>query len=71
MSFLRFRDFTGSLLIKNLPANVGDGGFDPWVRMIPWRRKWQPIPVFLLGESHEPGSLVGYSPGGHKESDTT
>ena len=30
----------------------------------PWRRKWQPIPVFLPGESHEGRSLVGYSPQG-------
>jgi len=27
-------------------------GFDPWVRKIPWRKKWQPIPVFMPGESH-------------------
>ena len=37
----------------------------------PWRRKWQPTPVFLPGESHGQRSLVGYSPWGHKESDTT
>ena len=36
-------------------------GFDSWVRKIPWRRKWQPIPVFLLGESHGQRSLAGYS----------
>ena len=36
-----------------------------------WRRKWQPTPVFLPGESHGRRSLVGYSPRGHKESDTT
>ena len=71
MSILRFGDFTGGSLIKNLPASVGDGGFDPWVRAIPWRRKWQPTPVFLPRESHEPGSLAGYSPWSHKESDTT
>ena len=35
-----------------------------------WRRKWQPTPVFLPGESHGQKSLVGYSPWGHKESDT-
>ena len=46
-------------------------GFDPWVGKIPWRRKWQPTPVFLPGESHGQISLVGYSPLGHKESDTT
>ena len=40
-------------------------GFDPWVRKIPWRRKWQPTPVFLPGKSHGQRSLVGYrgSPG--------
>ena len=41
-------------------------GFDPWVRKIPWRRKWQPTPVFLPGESHRQRSLVGYSPWGHR-----
>jgi len=40
--------------------------FDPWVRKIPWRRKWQPTPVFLPGESHGQRSLVGYNPSGHK-----
>ena len=46
-------------------------GFKPWVRKIPWRRPWQPTPVSLPGESHGQRSLVGYSPRGHKESDTT
>ena len=41
-------------------------GFNPWVRKIPWRRKWQPTPVFLLGKSHGQRSLVGYSPWGQK-----
>ena len=45
--------------------------FDPWVRKIPWRREWQSSPVFLPGESHGQRSLAGYSPWGHKESDTT
>ena len=45
-------------------------GFDPWVGMIRWRRKWQPTPVLLPGESHGRRSLVGYSPKSHKESDT-
>ena len=44
--------------------------FDPWVRKIPWSRKWQPAPVFLPGESHRQRKLVGYSPWGCKESDT-
>ena len=42
-----------------------------WVGKIPWRRKWQPIPVFLPGESHGWSSLIGYSPWGCKESDMT
>ena len=37
--------------------------FDPWVGKIPWRRKWQPIPVFLPGKSHAQRSLADYSPG--------
>ena len=40
--------------------------FDSCVRKIPWRRKWQPTPVFLCGKSHGQRSLVGYSPWGHK-----
>ena len=36
-----------------------------------WRKKWQPTPVFLPGESQGRGSLVGYSPWGCKESNTT
>ena len=46
-------------------------GFNPWVRKISWRRKWQPTPVFFPGKSHRQRSLVGYSPWGHKELDTT
>ena len=45
-------------------------GFNPWVRKIPWRRVWQPTPVFLPGESHRQRSLASYSPWGCKESDT-
>ena len=46
-------------------------GSDPWVRKIPWRRAWQPTPVFLPGESHGRRSLADYSPWGRKESDMT
>ena len=46
-------------------------GFDPWVWKIPWRRKWQPILVFLLGKFHRQRRLAGYSPWGHRESDVT
>jgi len=45
--------------------------FDPWVGKIPWKRAWQPTPVFLTGESHGQRSLEGYSPKGGKEADTT
>ena len=45
--------------------------FYPLVGKIPWRRKWQPTPVFMPGKSHVQGSLTGYSPWGRKESDTT
>ena len=61
-------------MLKNLPAmqetqevcirSLGVG-------KIPWRRAWQPTPVFLPGESLGWRSLVGYSPRGLKESDTT
>ena len=46
-------------------------GFNPWVRKIPWGRKWLPTPVFLPGESHGQRSLVDYSLWGCKESDMT
>ena len=45
--------------------------FDPWVRKIPWRRKWQPPALLLSGESHGQSSLVGYSSRGRKESNMT
>ena len=46
-------------------------GFDLWVGKIPWSRKWQPTPVFLLRKSHGQRSLASYSPWGCKGSDTT
>ena len=45
-------------------------GFDSWLGNA-WRKKWQPTPVFLPGKSHRRRSLVGYSPRGRKELDTT
>ena len=45
--------------------------FHPWVGKIPWRRTWQPTPVFLPRKSSGQRSLVGYSPWGGKESDAT
>ena len=53
-------------MVKNLLATQ-----ETLVRKIPWRRAWQPTPVFLPGESNGQRSLVGYSLWGHKESDTT
>ena len=51
--------FPGGLVGKESACNVGDLGFDPWVGKIPWKRKWQPTPIFLPGEFHEqePGGL--------------
>ena len=46
-------------------------GFHPCVAKIPWSRKWQATPVFLPGKSPGQRNVAGYSPGGHKESDTT
>ena len=64
-----------ALVVKNPPANAGDRRkrqeFDRWAGKIPWRRAWQPTPVFLPGESHGQRSLVGYSPWGHKELNST
>jgi len=41
--------------------------FDPWVRKIPWSRKWPLTPIVLPVKSHRQRSLMGYSPWGHKE----
>ena len=49
----------------------GRPGFNPWFGKISWRRKWQSTPVLLWRKSHGQRSLVGYSPWGRKESDTT
>ena len=59
--------------VKNLPAmqETQRHGFHAWVRELPWRKQWQPTPVFLLGEVHGPRSLASYSPRGHRKSDTT
>ena len=51
---------------KESSCNVGDPRFEPWIRNIPWRRKWQPTLVFLPRKSHGQRSLVGYSLCVHK-----
>ena len=58
----------GAFLVAQL---VKRHGFDPWVDKIPWRRVWQPSPLFLPEESYGQRSLVGYSPWGRTELDTT
>ena len=62
------------LVVKSLPAKAGDlrdvVSF-PELGRFPWRRARQPTPVFLPGELHGQRSLVGYSPWGRKELDTT
>ena len=63
---LWLRGFPGGSEVKASACNAGD-----WVGKIPRRRKWQPTPVFLLGESQGRRTLVGYSPWGHNESDMT
>ena len=63
--------FPSGTSVKTPPAHAGDKtcGFDPWVGKVPWRRAWQPTPVFLPEESHGPGSLADYGSWGHKELD--
>ena len=60
-------------MVKNVPANTGateDAGSALELGRFPWRRKWQPTPVFLPGKFHGQRSLACYSPWGRKESDT-
>ena len=56
----------GGLDGKPSVYQCGRPGFDPWVREIPWRRKWQLTPVFLPEKSLGQRNLAGYSPKGHK-----
>ena len=65
------RGFPGGSVVKNLPANAGEEQPNPRVGKIPWRRRWQPTPVFLPGKVHGQRNLAGYSPRGHKGSNTT
>ena len=54
------------LSIKESTCQCRRYRLNPWVRKIPWRRKWQHTPVFLTGKSHGWGSLTGYTPWGRK-----
>ena len=62
--------FPGGSAVKNLPAMQKLQETNPWVWKVPWRRAWQPTPVFLPGESHGQRSMEGYRSWGHKELDT-
>ena len=66
--------FNGFVIIREeerLCLQCRRSRFDPWVGKIPWRRGEPPTPVFLPGESQGQRRLVGYSPLGCTESDTT
>ena len=67
------RGFPGGSAVKSLPANAGGAGLIPTlgIRKILWRKKWQLLPVFLLGKSHGQRTLAGYSPWGREKSDMT
>ena len=73
--FPSIRVFSESALHIRWPKywsfSFSNSSSNEYSRKIPWRRKWQPTPVFLPGKSHRQRSLVGYSPCGWKELDTT
>ena len=56
---------------KKIHLPMQETWFNPWVRKISWRRKWQPTPIFLPGKFHRHRSLAGCSPWSCKELDTT
>ena len=64
----RDKGFPGGSVVENLPV-MQEHRLSPWVWKIPWRRKWQPTPIFLPGKSHGQRSLADYGPWGRKESD--
>ena len=57
--------FPSGSVVKNLPTNAEDMGAIPESGR-PWRRNWQPTPVFLPGQFHGQRDLMGYRPWGHK-----
>ena len=63
--------FSGGSEVKASPWNAGDPSSIPGSERFPWKRKWQTTSVLLPRESHSGRSLVGPSPWGHKELDTT
>ena len=77
IDLLRHTAFNGILdgSVGELPAcnagDIGNSSLIPGLSTFPWRRKWQPTPIFLPGESQGQRNLAGYHPWGHKESDMT
>ena len=65
---LPFHTYRASLMAQQLRIclQCRRCNFNPWIRKIPWRRAWQPTPVFLPGKFHGQRRLVGYSPQGCK-----
>ena len=68
---LRSLDFPGGTSGKEPTCQLKRLMFDPWLGRFSWKRAWQPTPVFLPEESHWQRNLMGYSPLGHTELDTT
>ena len=60
------KGFPGGSDSEESASYTGDPDSIPGLGKIPWRKKWQPTPVFLPGESHRQRSLVGYSPWGRR-----
>ena len=67
------KGFPSGSAVKNQPAmqETQESGFELWIRKIPWRRAWQPTPIFLPGKSHGERGLAGYGPWVCKELDMT
>ena len=61
----------GGSVLNNLPFQCRRCRFHPWAGKVPWRRKWQPTPVFLPGKYHGQRGLAGCSRWGLKEMDLT
>ena len=66
MEYKKKMGFPHNSVGKNICLQCRRPGFNSWVGKIPWRRKWQPTPVFLPGESLGQKILASYSPWDHK-----
>ena len=60
-----------SSVVKEFSCQYKRHEFNPWVRKIPWSRKWKHTPIFLPGKFHGLKILEGYSSWGHKKSENT